>query len=99
MDNSFIQNQNIIQKKLFIIYENEEKCNYIKKRCVCNNMYLYSENIEYNNLQNLIYKWQNEEKAKEKCSKCLNKHLVKRKIIYWPEILTYDMIVITNIYN
>ena len=87
LDNSFIQNQNIIQKKLFIIYENEEKCNYINKRCVCNNMYLYSENIECNNLQNLIYEWENEEKAKEKCSKCLNKHLVKRKIIYWPEIL------------
>ena len=33
LENRFIQNQNIMQKKLFIIYENEEKCNDIKNIC------------------------------------------------------------------
>ena len=83
--NIFIQNQNIIQKKLFIIYENEEKCNDINKQYISNSMYLYSENKECDNLQKLINEWENEEK--EKCPKCLNNHFIKRKIIYWPEIL------------
>jgi len=88
VNNSFIQNQNIIQKKLFMIYENEEQCNDINKQYICNSMYLYSKNKQCNNIQNLINEWENEEKGKDKCSKCLNKHFIKRKIIYWPEILT-----------
>ena len=85
LKDNFVQNQNIIQKKLFIIYKNEEKCNDTNKQYICNSMYLYSENKECVNLQKLIYEWENEEK--ERCSKCLNKHFIKRKIIYWPEIL------------
>ena len=34
LNNNYIQNQNIIQKKLFIIYENEEKCNDINKHYI-----------------------------------------------------------------
>jgi hypothetical protein len=87
LNNSFIRNQNIIQKKLFIIYEKEkEKCNDKKKQYICNSMYLYAKNKKINDLQSLINEWENEEK--EKCSKCLKKHYNKRKILYWPEILT-----------
>ena len=86
LNDSFIRNQNIIQKKLFIIYEKEkEKCNDKKKQYICNSMYLYAKNKKSNDIQSLIYEWENEEK--ERCSKCKNKHYIKRKIIFWPEIL------------
>lgn len=86
LEDSFIQNQNIIQKKLFVINKSKEKCNDIIKQYICNSMYLYSKNKNCKNLESLIYEWENEEK--EKCSKC-TKHSIKKKIIYWPEILTF----------
>ena len=85
---SFLQKQNEIQKLLFIIFKNQDrcsKCGLIKKQYICNNMYLYSENIQCSYLHSLIYDWENE--TNEKCSKCQDMSSNKGKIIYWPEIL------------
>ena len=89
---SFLQKQNGIQRLLFIIFKNQDKCpkcGLINKKYICNNMYLYSENIKNKNLHNFIYDWENE--TNEKCPKCLDISLNTGKIIYWPEILIIIM--------
>ena len=89
---SFLQNQNDIQKILFIIFKNQgicPKCNYVNKQYICNNMYLYSENKQCQYLHTLIYDWENE--TNENCPSCQYKPSIKGEIIYWPEILIIIM--------